>query len=56
MGSIWAFRASPTAADGVWIDPRREDYDYGRFAWIRDPDGNRIELWEPPKITHKAVV
>lgn len=27
----------------------REDYDYGRFAWIMDPEGNRIELWEPPK-------
>jgi hypothetical protein len=25
----------------------REDYDYGRFAWIMDPDGNRIEWWEP---------
>jgi len=24
-----------------------EDHDYGRFAWITDPDGNRIELWEP---------
>jgi catechol 2,3-dioxygenase-like lactoylglutathione lyase family enzyme len=27
----------------------REDYDYGRFAWIMDPEGNRIELWEPAK-------
>ncbi len=27
----------------------REDYDYGRFAWIVDPEGNRIELWEPAK-------
>ena len=35
--------------EGVQIDPHREDYDYGRFAWIMDPDGNRIELWEPPK-------
>lgn len=34
---------------GVEIDPHREDADYGRFAWIMDPDGNRIELWEPPK-------
>jgi predicted enzyme related to lactoylglutathione lyase len=34
---------------GVEIDPHREDADYGRFAWITDPDGNRIELWEPPK-------
>jgi predicted enzyme related to lactoylglutathione lyase len=35
--------------EGVEIDPHREDFDYGRFAWIMDPDGNRIELWEPPK-------
>jgi predicted enzyme related to lactoylglutathione lyase len=34
-------------AEGVEIDPHREDYDYGRFAWIMDPEGNRIELWEP---------
>jgi catechol 2,3-dioxygenase-like lactoylglutathione lyase family enzyme len=24
-----------------------EDGEYGRFAWITDPEGNRIELWEP---------
>lgn len=35
------------AAAGVWIDPKREDADYGRFAWIRDCDGNRVELWQP---------
>ena len=34
-------------AAGVSIDPRREDYEYGRFAWITDPEGNRIELWQP---------
>ncbi|MBV9271272.1 MAG: VOC family protein [Candidatus Eremiobacteraeota bacterium] len=34
-------------AEGVEIDPKREDYDYGRFAWIVDPEGNRVELWEP---------
>jgi predicted enzyme related to lactoylglutathione lyase len=34
--------------EGVEIDPKREDTEYGRFAWIMDPDGNRIELWEPP--------
>ncbi|HLG97781.1 MAG TPA: VOC family protein [Bryobacteraceae bacterium] len=36
-------------AEGVQIDPKREDSEYGRFAWITDPEGNRIELWEPPK-------
>jgi predicted enzyme related to lactoylglutathione lyase len=35
--------------EGVEIDDRREDSEYGRFAWIMDPEGNRIELWEPPK-------
>jgi catechol 2,3-dioxygenase-like lactoylglutathione lyase family enzyme len=35
-------------AEGVEIDPHREDHPYGRFAWIMDPEGNRIELWEPP--------
>lgn len=34
-------------AAGVWIDPKRDDYDFGRFAWIRDCDGNRLELWQP---------
>jgi len=29
------------------IDPHREEYEFGRFAWIMDPEGNRIELWEP---------
>jgi catechol 2,3-dioxygenase-like lactoylglutathione lyase family enzyme len=36
------------AADGIAIDPRREDFPHGRFGWIVDPDGNRVELWEPP--------
>ncbi len=34
-------------AEGVEIDDRIEEYEYGRFAWIMDPEGNRIELWEP---------
>jgi catechol 2,3-dioxygenase-like lactoylglutathione lyase family enzyme len=35
------------AGGGVRIDPKREDHDYGRFAWVYDPDGNKIELWQP---------
>jgi len=37
------------AGAGARIDPNREDYAYGRFAWIWDPEGNRVELWEPPR-------
>jgi catechol 2,3-dioxygenase-like lactoylglutathione lyase family enzyme len=33
--------------EGVKIDPKRQDADYGKFAWIYDPDGNKIELWQP---------
>jgi predicted enzyme related to lactoylglutathione lyase len=35
------------AAAGVRIDPHREEYGYGRFAWIWDLEGNRVELWQP---------
>ena len=37
------------AAEGVTIDPKREQYEFGKFAWITDPEGNRIELWEPAR-------
>jgi len=33
--------------EGVKIDPKRMDESYGRFAWIYDSDGNKIELWQP---------
>lgn len=34
---------------GGEVLPDREDADYGRFGWFVDPDGNRVELWEPPE-------
>jgi predicted enzyme related to lactoylglutathione lyase len=34
-------------AAGVKVDDKVEDYDYGRFAWATDPEGNRFELWQP---------
>jgi predicted enzyme related to lactoylglutathione lyase len=36
-------------SEGVEVDERIEEYEYGRFAWIMDREGNRIELWEPPE-------
>jgi predicted enzyme related to lactoylglutathione lyase len=27
-----------------------EEYDYGRFGWFMDPEGNKVELWEPRRI------
>jgi predicted enzyme related to lactoylglutathione lyase len=34
-------------AGGVQVDDRVEEYEYGNFGWVTDPEGNRIELWEP---------
>jgi predicted enzyme related to lactoylglutathione lyase len=34
-------------AAGVRVDPKREDHGYGLFGWIWDPEGNRVELWQP---------
>jgi predicted enzyme related to lactoylglutathione lyase len=42
--SIAAALAS-LAAKGVAVD-KTEDHSYGKFAWITDPDGNKIELYE----------
>lgn len=36
------------AADGgAQLAGEVEQYDYGRFGWFVDPEGNKIELWEP---------
>ena len=32
---------------GLPVDERVEEYEYGNFGWVVDPEGNRIELWEP---------
>ena len=35
--------------EGVEVDPKSgEDSDFGKFGWVMDPEGNRVELWEPP--------
>lgn len=32
---------------GVKIEEEQIDESYGKFAWIYDPEGNKIELWQP---------
>jgi predicted enzyme related to lactoylglutathione lyase len=34
-------------AAGIAVDVDPEAYSYGRFARLHDPEGNKIELWEP---------
>ena len=34
-------------ASGVAIHAGPESHENGKFAWIMDPDGNKVELWQP---------
>lgn len=36
-----------TLEDGVEIQKGPESHENGKFAWIMDPDNNKVELWEP---------
>jgi predicted enzyme related to lactoylglutathione lyase len=38
---------SQLKAAGVKIVQGPESHEHGKFAWIMDPDGNKVELWEP---------
>ena len=35
--------------EGVQIIGEPMDEEYGKFGWMLDPEGNKIELWEPPE-------
>jgi catechol 2,3-dioxygenase-like lactoylglutathione lyase family enzyme len=35
-------------SEGCEVDEKVEASEYGRFGWVMDPEGNRVELWEPP--------
>ena len=40
---------SQLKSKGVTIEKTEEYPSMGTFAWLKDPDGNSIELWEPAK-------
>jgi predicted enzyme related to lactoylglutathione lyase len=39
--------------NGVEIQKGPESHENGKFAWIIDPDGNKLELWEPMNFDEK---
>ncbi len=34
--------------EGCNVHGKIEDSEYGKFAWVIDPEGNKVELWQPP--------
>lgn len=41
---------SALRAEGVRVLPGVEESEFGRFGWILDPEGTKLELWEPPAV------
>jgi predicted enzyme related to lactoylglutathione lyase len=41
-------------SEGVAVDDPTEASEYGRFGWVMDPEGNKIELWEPAVASTEA--
>jgi predicted enzyme related to lactoylglutathione lyase len=35
-------------AEGCQVLEKIDDSEYGKFAWVIDPEGNKVELWQPP--------
>jgi predicted enzyme related to lactoylglutathione lyase len=36
-------------AEGCDVDGKVDESEYGKFGWVQDPEGNRVELWQPPE-------
>jgi len=35
--------------EGCRVEDKVDDSEYGKFGWVLDLDGNKVELWEPPQ-------
>ena len=35
--------------EGCQVLDKVDESDFGKFGWVMDPEGNKVELWEPPK-------
>jgi predicted enzyme related to lactoylglutathione lyase len=34
--------------EGCSVLEKTDDSEYGKFGWVMDPEGNKVELWQPP--------
>ena len=35
--------------EGCQVLDKTEESEFGTFGWVMDPEGNKVELWQPPK-------
>ena len=36
-------------AEGCAVEDKVDESEFGKFGWVMDPEGNRVELWQPPE-------
>ena len=36
-------------AEGCNVLEKTDDSEFGKFGWVIDPEGNKVELWQPPE-------
>lgn len=36
-------------SEGVRVEDKVDESEFGKFGWVFDPEGNKIELWQPPE-------
>ena len=50
IGGIFFKAREPVAlrAEGRQVLDKVEESEFGKFGWVLDPEGNEVELWEPP--------
>jgi len=36
-------------AEGCNVVDKVDESEYGKFGWVVDPEGNKVELWQPPE-------
>jgi len=48
MGDDLDGALAQVAEGGAQVMDAREESEFGNFGWFLDPDGNKVELWQPP--------
>ncbi len=54
IGGIFFNARDPAAllqalrAESCNVLDKTDDSEYGKFGWVIDPEGNKVELWQPP--------
>lgn len=40
---------SALRSEGCTVLDKTDESEYGKFGWVMDPEGNKVELWQPPE-------